>query len=59
MNTFSKINFIFRESIRIEYFPSNQGISLKHFPYQGKPYHQPLVSIKVSIKKGLTINNRH
>jgi len=40
-----------REAITIEYFPSNQGMSLKYFPYKGGAYHQPLVAIKVRKNK--------
>jgi len=36
-----------REAIRIDYFPANQGMALKYFPFKGGYYHQPLVAIKI------------
>jgi len=41
-----------REAINIEYFPSNQGMALKYFPYTGGSYQQPLVAIKVKQNPG-------
>jgi len=38
-----------REAVEIEYFPSNQGMPLKYFPFKGGNYHQPLVAIKVRL----------
>jgi len=33
----------------IEYFPKNQGIPIKYFPFMGnkKPYHPPMVAVKI------------
>jgi len=36
-----------QESINLEYFPNNQGMATKYFPYKGGNYHAPLVAIKV------------
>jgi len=38
------------EGMSVEYFPSNQGIPLKYFPFQGGNYHSPLVALKVTPK---------
>jgi len=42
-----------KESVKFEYFPENQGIPIKYFPYKGKKqaYHTPLVALKVSQDK--------
>jgi len=39
-----------KESARFEYFPENQGIPVKYFPYKGKTqaYHTPLVAVRVT-----------
>ena len=36
-----------REGMSLTYFPENQGIPLKYFPFQGGNYHSPLVAVKV------------
>jgi hypothetical protein len=39
---------VHREALSFSYYPANQGISLKHFPFRGGNYQAPLVAIKVS-----------
>ena len=46
-----------REGMTLEYFPANQAISLKYFPYTGGNYHSPLVAIKVSNSSQLRKTN--
>merc|ERR1712051_424870 len=42
----------------LEYFPSNQGLPISYFPYQGKGagaggnFHAPLVAVKITPKEG-------
>jgi len=42
----------------LTYFPPNQGLPIKYFPYQGKGkmaggnYHAPLVAVKISPREG-------
>jgi len=38
---------------QIEYYPKNQGINFKYFPYKGNkmPYHTPLVAIQIKSTK--------
>merc|ERR1711973_298230 len=38
-----------REAVEISYFPTNQGMPLKYFPFRSTYYHQPLVAIKVRL----------
>lgn len=40
-----------REVIDLEYFPSNQGMPIKYFPYRGGEYQQPIVAVKAKIRK--------
>jgi len=35
-----------KDVFKIEYFPQNQGIPIKYFPYKGGNYHAPLLAIK-------------
>lgn len=37
-----------REGMKIQYFPENQAIALKYFPFTGGNYQSPLVAIKVT-----------
>jgi len=36
-----------QEVFNFEYFPHNQGIPTKYFPYRGGSYHAPLVALKL------------
>jgi len=42
----------------LEYFPSNQGLPISYFPYQGKGagaggnFHAPLIAVKITPKEG-------
>jgi len=40
-----------QEVFNFEYFPHNQGIPTKYFPYSGGSYHAPLVAIKIRENK--------
>jgi len=42
-----------KQTTQFEYFPENQGIPVKYFPYRGKnqKYHTPLVALKISQEK--------
>lgn len=37
-----------REGMTMEYFPANQAISLKYFPFSGGNYQSPLVAVKIT-----------
>jgi len=37
-----------KEGMAITYFPPNQGLPLKYFPFKGGNFHSPLVAIKVT-----------
>jgi len=39
-----------KEGMELTYFPANQGLPLKYFPFKGGNYHSPLVAIKVTPK---------
>jgi len=37
-----------REALTLTYFPENQGLPIKYFPFTGGNYQSPLVAVKVS-----------
>lgn len=40
-----------QEAFLVDYYPANQGIPIKYFPFHGGSYHQPLVAIKLRENK--------
>lgn len=36
-----------KEALSVSYFPANQGIHIKYFPFTGGNYHAPLVAMKM------------
>jgi len=40
-----------KEAFKVDFFPENQGIPAKYFPYNGGNYHAPLVAIKLRENK--------
>jgi len=40
-----------KEAFIVDYYPNNQGIPTKYFPFTGGNYHAPLVAIKVKENK--------
>jgi len=40
-----------KEAFKVEYFPENQGIPIKYFPFKGGNYQAPLVAIKLKENK--------
>jgi len=45
-----------KEAVQMEYFPSNQAISLKYFPFTGGNYHSPVVAVQLTAKPGQLIH---
>ena len=39
--------FVISASFSVSYFPANQGIHIKYFPFTGGNYHAPLVAMKI------------
>ena len=37
-----------REALTLTYFPENQGLPMKYFPFAGGNYQSPLVAVKIS-----------
>lgn len=44
-----------QEALAITYFPDNQGIPIKYFPYSGGNYQAPLVAVRVETDKILDL----
>jgi len=40
-----------REALSVNYFPENQGIHIKYFPFTGGNYHAPLVAMKMETER--------
>jgi len=40
-----------KEALKIEYFPKNQGLPIKYFPYTGGNYHSPVIALKFTENK--------
>jgi len=47
-----------KEALNMEYFPKNQGMPIKYFPYRGGNYHTPLVAVKMKISETASCTNR-
>jgi len=45
-----------KEAVQMEYFPNNQAISLKYFPFKGGNYHSPVVAVQLTAKPGQLIH---
>lgn len=46
-----------KESLHLDYFPTNQGMPTKYFPYSGGNYHNPLVAIKLRHRENGTCSD--
>lgn len=44
-----------QEALAISYFPDNQGIPIKYFPYTGGNYQAPLVAVRIETDKVLDL----
>lgn len=44
-----------QEALAISYFPGNQGIPIKYFPYTGGNYQAPLVAVRIETDKILDL----
>lgn len=40
-----------KEAFQFEYYPDNQGIPVKHFPFKGGNYQAPLIALKLTENK--------
>jgi len=48
-----------KESLHLDYFPPNQGMAAKYFPYSGGNYHNPLVAIKLRHRENATCSPKN